>query len=87
MPVDQVPQEQVHHPKAGHLGKEPYGAPESRNCRQKGVICAWATPDTSGPVYPTAIKGYAGSRCQGGDLSTTVQNKAGKGDCEAALYL
>lgn len=37
MPVDQVPQEQVHHPKAGHLGKEPYGAPQSRNYREKGA--------------------------------------------------
>lgn len=44
----------------------------------------WAVleqPQTvSGPVHSTATMSYTGSRCQGGDLSTTVQNKGGKGD-------
>lgn len=33
-----------------------------------------------GPIHPTATMGYLGSGCQGGDLYTTVQNKADKGD-------
>lgn len=85
MPIHQVPQEQVHHPKAGHLGKEPYGAPESRNCRKKGVGSVQATPDCLVqfiPQLPWAI----GSGCREVIYTPRLRTKQTK-VTEAAPYL
>lgn len=43
----------------------------------------WAVLEQPDCVRSSSFYSYARSRCQGGDLSTTVQNKGGK----AALYL